>query len=219
MVWYLLLAHFLADYLLQPDWMVKAKTSLRVLALHIATHFLVMFAIVGSARGVLFPYILALALIHFEIDLVKNIVYRYRPGWVIIPYLVDQAVHYLSIVAVTIWIQNQAGDLSLPADPQGLIYMLGLVLVTYVWFISERIFAYRDEKYRRELVDQIWSRMFVRAGIVSILLMGWNLGAQVLAFSITVSLPYVKGRYGRRALLTDIVVSIVVVVLIQLVIR
>ncbi|HEY5573037.1 MAG TPA: hypothetical protein VIK64_08515, partial [Anaerolineales bacterium] len=133
-----------------------------------------------------------------------------------IPYLTDQVIHYLSIVAVTLWIRNQAGEIFLPADPQGLIYMLGLVLVTYVWFISERIFAYKDEEYRRELVDQIWSRMFVRAGIVSFLLMGWNLGSQVLAFGITVSLPYGKGRYGRRALATDIVVSFVVVVLIQL---
>jgi hypothetical protein len=216
MVWYLLLAHFLADYLLQPDWMVRAKTRLRVLALHVATHFLVTLAIVGSSRGILLPYILVLALVHFEIDLVKNMVYRHKPNWVIIPYLTDQVIHYLSIVAVTLWIRNQAGEIFLPADPQGLIYMLGLVLVTYVWFISERIFAYKDEEYRRELVDQIWSRMFVRAGIVSFLLMGWNLGSQVLAFGITVSLPYGKGRYGRRALVTDIVVSFVVVVLIQL---
>ncbi len=97
MVWYLLPAHFIADYPLQSDWMVKEKIRLSVLASHVSIHFLVTLAIVGSSRLLLLPYILTLALIHFEIDLLKNIVTLIRPRWVVVPYIIDQSIHYISI--------------------------------------------------------------------------------------------------------------------------
>ncbi len=119
---------------------------------------------------------------------------------------------------VSLWIKNQVGDVNLPIQPKWMIYILGFLLVTYIWFISERIFAYKDKDYKKELVDQFWSRMLVRAGIVSVLLVGWNSLTGIIGSSLTLNLPYIKGRYWRRALATDFLVSGMIAPLIQLVI-
>lgn len=216
MFWSLLLAHFIADYPLQPNWIVRNKTRLWALLLHVSIHLVVMLAIVGAARAQVWPYLLALAVIHFWIDVGKNTIYRLRPKWVVGPYLVDQACHYLSIGLVSAWILGHIPAPALPFSPMAAILVTGFLLVTYVWSITERILAHSQPDYRLELARQFWPRMFARAALLSGLLLLWRLAPSTTAATLTTGrLPYLSGPYRRRALLTDLSVVIVVQLFIQ----
>lgn len=227
MFWYLLLAHFIGDYPLQPYWMVRYKTRSTVRLLHVSIHFVVMLALSGSSVTRLWPYLLALAGIHFFIDTGKNIVNTLRPDWVIGPYVIDQMTHYLSIGLVAAWIDRTAGSLVLPLSQNLVVFTLGYLLATYVWYISERIFTSGIPAYQEQVIQQSWSRMLVRASLLSALLFGlkslqghgWiglssHWSPVVLLFGSAIHLPYASDQERGRAILTDILVSLAMAILV-----
>lgn len=209
MFWFLYLAHLLGDYPLQPGWLVDAKRRLTGLTLHISIHLALLLAIVGPLRLGIWPQLVVLAAVHFTIDLVKMQLSRVRPDWIVAPYFIDQGVHLISMILVAQWIERQiavhlGGELI-----TWLIYACGYLLVTYVWFITERLIAHGDRAYVRELEEQFWPRMAGRAAFMSgLLLIGFGLGWRVTA--LTLPLPYLTGAYRKRAFLTDLSVALVV---------
>lgn len=228
MFWAILLAHFLADFPLQPNWMVRAKQKPWVLGLHIATHLVVMALISATIFSQIWPYLLLVAFIHLGIDIVKNEVWRRRPDLLVGPYIIDQIFHYLSIALVAFLIQLNLGDLTIPIARPVLVLATGYLVVTYVWFISERIFAYANRAYRQTVVDQLWPRMAGRAIWLSIFL--WIFSTVIGPLTILTtfqlpllamagvmpSLPYISGKYASRALVIDISVALVVAFLTRL---
>lgn len=208
MFWYLLLAHFLGDYPLQPNWMVANKQRLPILILHVSIHFVVMLLIVGASRRALWPFLLLLVSIHFIIDFGKATLNARRPDWVTLPYLIDQMLHYISIAAITYWIGKSVANVTLPFSPQLVVYATAYLLVTYVWYISERVVTYTAPDYRQELVAQAWPRMFARALFFSSFL--WLMGPRLAVQdnpAVLVALPYVTSRYARRAIVIDLLVA------------
>jgi hypothetical protein len=209
MFWYLLFAHLLADYPLQPTWMVMQKTRLGVLGLHVGVHLGVMLAVVGAARQIIWPYLLLITAVHFMIDLLKNWFTAVRPGWVVGPYIVDQILHYITLWIVAAWVGDSAVMAALPLSIDALIYLNAYLLVTYVWFISERIIAHRDMVYRGEVIAQSWPRMLARVSFLSGLLLfcRWFFPS-ALRSATTLPIPYISGKYGFRAFVTDLGVSL-----------
>ena len=213
MYWNLLLAHLLADYPLQPDWLVRLKARNRFVLLHIAVHLAVLLVIAGTALKLLWPYFLTLSLIHLFIDLGKKYVNKLRPAWVVIPYVIDQGFHFLSILLVTLWISSRYPSLRLPISSTVAIYLVGYLLVTYIWFVSERVLAYTNEKYRQEVNVQFWPRMFARAVLLTVLLVLWKGFSPLASF---IALPYLSRRFGYRMLAIDLAVTSAVFVFIRL---
>lgn len=208
MFWYLLLAHFLADYPLQTNWMAANKNRFSVLILHGLIHLGTILLLVGAARWKIWPFLLLLSLIHFMIDLGKLTINARKPDWVILPYLIDQILHYLSIAGITYWITQILGPVDLPFSPQLVILITAYLLVTYVWYISERVATYANPEYRREIIAQAWPRMFARALLLSGFL--WFLGPPVSIKehpALLITLPYLGSRYGRRAMVIDLLVA------------
>jgi hypothetical protein len=206
--WYLLLAHLIADYPLQPTWMVLKKARWTVLTMHVAVHIIITVIILWKVRFEVWPYILALAGIHLALDVGKNQLGKARPNWVIGPYLADQFLHLLTILAIAILIREQAGELPLRTNPPWLILAIVFLLVTYVWYISERIFFYRQPQYRQEIIDNVWSRIAARGLFLTILLILWALITQPAAgLAVTLHLPYASRKYRERAFITDVLVS------------
>ena len=66
--WMLMLAHLVGDYPLQPDWMVQAKRTWRGLTLHVGVHLAMLLILAGTGRSAFWPFLLALAAMHFAID-------------------------------------------------------------------------------------------------------------------------------------------------------
>jgi hypothetical protein len=212
----LFLAHLIADYPLQSDWLVKAKRSWSGLCVHVGIHLGVLLLLCLPDTPKLWPYLLALATAHFAIDAFKNLLSRHRPQWVAAPYLVDQLLHILSIWAIGLWVEFTLPG-GWPLDRPWQIYAVAFLLVTRVWYISERVLFYANHEYQVELWQQRWIRMAARAVLLALLL-----GVErLLVYPTTVAgaialLPYGTSTYGRRALVTDVSVTVVVAALLWL---
>lgn len=177
MIWNLLLAHLLGDFPLQPMWLVRSKERTWGLAVHGAIHFLTMLLLVGSARAVLWPQVLALAIFHFTVDVIKYRMSFSRPLWSVVSYFVDQAVHILSLIVVAGWMAMVAPEAGGLVDPMLAVYASGYLLATHVWFVTEKTLWQARVAYRAEVELTFWPRMLVRAGLLTVLLL---LGAMAL---------------------------------------
>lgn len=209
MFWHFLLAHFLADYPLQSNWMAAHKNRIPVLVLHTGIHLVIYLVVSGPTAREIWPFLLLLVGIHFAIDALKISVSTRWPDWITIPYLADQGLHYLTLTGIDYWIRQTRGTIDPLFDPRWAIIATGLLLTTYVWFISEKVLFQRDQTYLKEVIDQRWSRLFFRAAIWGGLL--WLAAPQPILTGLTaagIHWPYVSGQHTRRALLTDIIVVI-----------
>ncbi len=143
MFWILFLAHLIADYPLQTDWMVRAKRTWSGLTLHVTIHFVTMLVLVWPATRFIWPQLLALAGLHFAIDAFKNYLATHKPGWVVGPYFFDQFLHLVSIWMVATWIMSSPPPVSPLLPVSWAILSIGYLLATYVWYITERVTSTR----------------------------------------------------------------------------
>jgi hypothetical protein len=221
MFWPLLLAHLIADYPLQSDWMVQAKKTLPGLTLHVAVHLATLLIILNGFLRIewhaTLPTVLAVAILHFGIDTWKNIFARRWPRWVIGGYLQDQTLHVTSLLLVAYGQAYIGGGSSFSIVTPWIIYLCGLILVTYAWFVTERVLAYRDKAYQQWISAQLWPRLALRAVLFSVVLLGWNLvGALVMVGALAWCAWRLAQGYRWRALLIDSGVVVAVVLLLQL---
>lgn len=208
MFWPLLLSHLLADYPLQTDRMVQAKKTWPGLTVHVAVHFVTLLVILmGVIRmewRTALPAALTVAGLHFAIDAWKNFLTRRWPQWVIGGYLQDQVLHILSLLLVSYAQARLTGAAPFALAAPWIIYGCGYVLVTHAWFVTERVFSYRDKAYQQWVARQLWPRMALRALLFSALLLGWNqLGILVIAGALAWCGWRLAWDYRWRALLID----------------
>jgi hypothetical protein len=215
MFWHLFLAHLVGDYPLQSEWLIENKRSLWGLSLHTAIHLALMLLVVGAASVEAWPKILVLALIHFLLDLTKSRLFSRWPEHARLHYVVDQILHILSIFLVAQWIVIDLHPVLLPISTTWTIYSIGYLMVTYVWYITEKLFTEHDEKYQKELERHFWSRMVTRAVLLTLFLFAGQ-SLEIAAGAMAFRLPYTEGPYRRRALLVDISVALVIAVFVLL---
>ncbi len=217
MIWILLLCHFTADYPLQTDAMVVAKTQVLGLTAHVAIHLIIMLVVmVGILRmdlALVLPAILALTGFHFAIDTWKNILSRLRPNWVIFGYLQDQVLHIISIVLVAFWLESYVEkSAGVQESLRIIVPALGLVLATHGWFVTERVLAYKRSEYQQWVNTQSWPRMISRGIMLSAWFLGWNLWALlVFVVGLVHHWPDLKGPFHARGLVIDITVVLCIV--------
>jgi len=89
-------AHVLADYVLQPGWMVARKRDPGIMLAHVAVVLMISMAALGRVDA---PEVLALGAAHLAIDAVKT--YAVRDS--LATHLADQAAHIATVLAVTAW--------------------------------------------------------------------------------------------------------------------
>ena len=213
MFWHLMLAHFLADYPLQSDWLVDNKRTWLASVIHIATHLGVMFVIVGPARLMIWPQLLVLMLFHFLMDWTKtSLGYRW-PEAQSLQYVVDQLIHIGSIFLFATWIDRTLLPGQFPINGAWPVLAIGYLLATYVWFISERIFVRNNPKFLREVDDSFVSRMVARGVILSVVLL---IRPGFEAFALVTLLPYTKQIFRLRSLVVDTLVALAMAILINL---
>ena len=86
----LLLAHALADFVLQTNWMAAHKRHPLALTLHT----MAVFATAALTTGTASPWLFALTAAHIAIDLAKS----FWPKRGILPFLVDQSAHLATLI-------------------------------------------------------------------------------------------------------------------------
>ncbi len=216
MFWTLLLAHLLGDYPLQTDRLVVAKKHLPGLALHVGIHWAVMMLLFIPVIGIAWSYILVVAIFHFGIDAFKNFLSQKRPQWVISPYILDQTLHLSSLLLVSAWMAQTTKLPVWPVISPWVVYVIGLLLSTYVWFVSERILVYHSDNRQMSINSSMWPRMGTR-------LLLYLLVAAPLSFTwflalcaiIIIAIFYSRNNYPRRWLLIDIGVPVVIALLVR----
>ncbi len=208
MFWFLYLAHLLGDYPFQTDKMVQAKRTWWGLISHVAVHFAVLLFVVGEYRTDLWFYLLVLTAIHYAIDNFKNVLAKHKPDWIFGGYLLDQFLHLLSIIGVTLWIERTVPIAALPSFDPWLVYASAYLLASYVWFVTERVAAIDKADYLQEINEYLWSRMIARTGLLTTFLVGahYSFGTPLLILAAVI--PYSTGVYKRRAFLIDVAVAL-----------
>lgn len=210
MLWILLLAHFIADYPLQPDSMARRKDNLWVLTLHAGILFSLMVLLVGSIRAIIWPQLLLLSLFHLLQDKLKVWLTNLWAKGVVIFYFLDQCIHLMAIWGLVLWVQKRGMISAVTGKPVWAIILMAYLLVTYVWFITERVIHHVDVNYLKSVNETKVPRMLARAGLVSMFLLvrSWI----SLTIAPLISYPYPPTNYRKRALLTDVSVSLAVMV-------
>ena len=194
-------------------WLVRSKSRTWGLVLHGSIHLMTLLLLVGSFRSEIWPQILALAIFHFFVDVVKYRTTEGRPEWTVSSYFIDQTVHILSIIVVAAWINTIVPEASAAFNTALLIYISGYILVTHVWFVTEKTIIHAETDYNDEVQLTLWPRMISRATFLTVLL---TIGAFGIGIAAAVQLPYSRDTHWRRALITDLVVVLVGVVFISL---
>ncbi len=204
----LILAHLIGDFPLQLNWMIREKKKLSVLVLHASIHFLVMLLLVGENRQSLWPYLLLLSFIHLAQDKLKiSLTLRY-PKLTIPFFIVDQIFHGLAIYALSIWARAISTEDLFINNPTLVILLIAYLLVTYVLFILEKVFYHKDLGYQKSITETKYSRMVIRAGLVSIYFLLKD--SSSLVFSGFILNPYPPSIYRRRAIILDLSVSVLI---------
>lgn len=142
---YLIFAHLIADFVLQPKSLVKWKfKSFKGTAFHALVHFfvglLLLFPYLPSWR--IFWVILGIAAAHFLIDSVK--IHREKNGKNFLLYFVmDQAAHLTTLIAggylLNDFIHKLGGDSLVSRLYENIFIVIGLSLLVFVTYTIEII--------------------------------------------------------------------------------
>jgi hypothetical protein len=132
MFYLFLLAHLVADFALQPLWLVRRKRRWDGLILHVAVVLACMLALplAEPAAAPLWPAMLAIAAAHLAVDRwkVHHADWLLRPPFV--PFLLDQALHLATLAAALSLALPQAAVWGLDASPLALpaLYLSGYLV-------------------------------------------------------------------------------------------
>jgi hypothetical protein len=150
--------------------------------------------------------------VHFVIDFSKYRLAVLRPTWVRLPYFIDQALHVLTILGTARWIAAMVGPVP-PVQPW-VIYVLGYVVATHVWFVTERMLTWHDKPYLELLETTLWPRTLARALMLTALLLLSN-GTGSLVLTAIAWMPYRREVRGTQALLIDLAVAAAAALLVR----
>jgi hypothetical protein len=109
MFYRLILAHLIGDFVLQTRWLVLRKRTPSGLAVHVGIVGLAMLPVTWDRLANWWPWLLVILVVHAAADWAKIQLEPHLHLPPIVPFLVDQAVHVLTIAAVVAL-----------ADPNGL---------------------------------------------------------------------------------------------------
>lgn len=152
---YLITSHFLADFPLQPGWLVALKKKKLIgILIHTIVHLVVM-VLLGFPLWHLSGFWWAVTVIfatHNIIDFTKIRLEKAYPKYRFPLYIADQTSHLLIILAVYITWLKSASPIAYESlsyyytDPSVISFVLTLVLVTYFYDISRYFFLTRHKK-------------------------------------------------------------------------
>lgn len=170
---YLLLAHLLADFLLQPEALVRWKhKSWKGICIHGLVHF-------GISMVLLFPYlpsmnvfmtVVLVAVAHFLIDWTK-VSFEARAEHYLAPFLLDQVAHFTVLGVAAFMLQHES--LHLVFQPITWLYtnpsvVVGLCLLMLVTFAYE-LTVFHVHRTRKSVYKPNYSNMAKRVIIWAVL--------------------------------------------------
>ncbi len=141
---HLVLAHLLADYVLQTDWLAQSKTSFVFrdksswggLLLHGSMVWFVSLMVLPNYIDTIWPYITLIAVAHTLQDGLKSWISQKSAVHPFFPYAFDQLGHLILLIII----QNVIGDLLVPPPDQAeitvMLLSVGLIAVTRFYEVT-----------------------------------------------------------------------------------
>jgi hypothetical protein len=124
----LILAHLLADFVLQTRWMVTRKRTVSGLAIHIGIVGLSMVLVMWDQLVAWWPWLLVILAVHAATDWTKLRLEPHLHLPPIVPFLLDQVVHVLTI-ALVVAVANPNGLSLVPSESDSLWWIASVYLI------------------------------------------------------------------------------------------
>lgn len=154
---YFILAHLLGDFVFQPGSLVlwKAKSKKGVFAhsmIHFGINLLVLLPFLINGYLWLIPAAAIISFVHFCLDQLK-INYNLTHDQKVLPFVVDQLLHLLTILLVYFFISEI--PLTLPESTFYLVYsdIRIIIFLSFIIFVSSVIEIFHYEKQREKNKD------------------------------------------------------------------
>lgn len=151
---YLILAHLIADFVLQPTklvmWKIKSKNGGIVHALvHFIVSTILLLPIIINGVPWLILVTLAISFIHFWIDGIK-INYDIKHDKKVRPFIIDQMLHLLTILLIYFFIQSTTYTLPTQKFYQIYTNIVFVNFVSLVIFFTAVVEVFRYQKEREK---------------------------------------------------------------------
>lgn len=141
----MLLAHLLADYPLQPTWLVTRKHQWRWLLVHGAIVFTTLSLLLWPLLSTVWSLLVLISGIHIIQDWLKLRLGAALFDAPLVPYCLDQAGHLLLLAACSFLPMLSTLE---PPFPQSL-YLFGILLVLLVWTLPITMRVARAQAVRK----------------------------------------------------------------------
>jgi hypothetical protein len=196
MFYLFLLAHLVADFILQPYWLVQRKQHLDGLAIHcgIVLACMALLPLLDPAVQALWPAMIAITLVHFGADWWKVNHGSAIPGPPIVPFLVDQLIHITTLVVVLGMALPPEQIWPLASSPASMMALIGSAYVIAAFATPIGVMIWLDPRFEH-LTQAGWARIrsFVAGiGVVSLMLIGGALAlpAALLGVAVAARKPF-----------------------------
>lgn len=183
MFYRLILAHLLADFVLQNRWLVMRKRTPSGLAIHVGLVGLAMLPVTWGQLDTWWPWLALIVLIHAATDWAKIRLEPYLGLPPIVPFLADQVIHVSTIAAVVVLADSS--DLSLTwheADPNWWIASVYLIS-TYAVSIALPLWLDPPSLMHRPFVARL-TLILVSALVLTLAWRGLTLLIPVVGFGL-----------------------------------
>jgi len=190
----LILAHLLADFVLQTRWIVKRKETASGLAIHISLVGLTMLVVAWDHLADWWPWLLIILVVHAATDWAKIRVEPRLHLPPIIPFLIDQAVHVLTIAAVVAL--AQPNGLSLTLDGTDPLWWIASVYLIATFAVSIALPLWLDPPSLMKRPPIARLTVIIAAGLA--LTLAWRGWALLIPVVGLVLYEIVARRVGRN---------------------
>jgi hypothetical protein len=195
-VFYLfLLAHLVADFMLQPYWLVARKRFWYGLALHCGIVLACMLALplLDPATAALWPAMLAITAVHFVADWGKVNHGHHIPGPPIGPFMLDQLIHLATLAAVLSLALPPERVWSMAASPATIPALYLAAYIVALLAVPIAVMVWLDPRFEQQaLAGRARLRsLLASAAVVSLMLYAGTIAlpAMLLGFAVAARRP------------------------------
>jgi hypothetical protein len=199
MFYLFLLAHLVADFILQPYWLVVRKRRWDGLLIHGGIVLACMLALPLADRSALalWPAMLGIALVHIAADWWKVRYGDRLPGPPIVPFMLDQVIH-VATLCVALSLALPAGQVwGLAASPAAASALRAAAYIIGACATPIAVMIWLDPAFQHlALAGRARMRsLFAGVGIISLMLIGGSLALPVALFGLVIALRHPRSSH------------------------
>jgi hypothetical protein len=199
MLYLFLLAHLVADFILQPYWLVQRKRRWDGLLIHGGIVLACMLALPLSDRSALalWPAMLGIAAVHVAADWWKVRYGDRVPGPPIVPFVLDQVIHVATLCVALSLALPAAQVWRLAASPAAPSALWAAAYIVAACATPIAVMIWLDPTFQHvALAGSARMRsLLAGAGIISLMLIGGSLALPVALFGLVIATRHPRSTH------------------------